>query len=297
MMKQYPVHTIQSATNETIAYRQCGSKGPVILLVHGNMSSSVHWQVAMEQLEDSYQVYALDLPGFGDSTYNRQLESLHDFSRDVTSFVEKLDLQKVHVLGWSTGGGIVLESAADIPERYEKIFLLDSVGIKGYPMYKKDESFQPILTERIYTREEIAKDPIQVAPILNAYATGNKDFMRAVWNAAIYNLKQPSEEDYEIYLDAIFKQRNLVDVDVALTTFNMSHEHNGVVEGTGRIDLVQSPIVVMHGISDLVVPLSDSTYLGDLLKDQAELVVFENVGHSVLTDNLKLFIDTLIQRI
>ena len=121
--------------------------------------------------------------------------------------------------------------------------------------------------------------------------------MRAVWNAAIYNLKQPSEEDYEIYLDAIFKQRNLVDVDVALTTFNMSHEHNGVVEGTGRIDLVQSPIVVMHGINDLVVPLSDSTYLGDLLKDQAELVVFENVGHSVLTDNLKLFIDTLIQRI
>lgn len=296
-MKQYPVKTIQLDTKETIAYRQSGNEGPVVLLVHGNMSSSVHWQVLMERLEDKYQVYALDLVGFGDSTYNRVLTSLHDFSRDVTNFIEKLDLNQVHLVGWSTGGGIVLETAADIPSRIEKVFLLDSVGLKGYPMFKKDENFQPILTERIYTREDIEIDPVQVLPILNAYRNFDREFMKMVWNATIYHLNQPSSEDYEIYLDAIFKQRNLVDVDVALTIFNMTHEHNGVVDGSGRIDLVKAPIVVMHGDKDIVVPLTDSQYTSEVLKDQGELVIFENVGHSVLTDNLDLLVNTLVQRI
>lgn len=296
-MKHYPVHTIDLGTNETVAYRQAGDKGPVVLLVHGNMSSSVHYQVVMEKLENNYQVYALDLVGFGDTTYNRQLESLHDFSKEVTAFIEKLDLHDVNIVGWSTGGGIVLETAADIPERIAKVFLLDSVGLKGYPMFKKGPDYQPILTERIYTREEIAVDPVQVLPILNAYETNNRDLMKMVWNAAIYNLNQPSPEDYETYLDAIFKQRNLVDVDVALATFNMTNESNGVVEGSNRIELVKAPIVIMHGKEDLVVPLNDSIAAHELLENQSELVVFDNVGHSVITDNLDLFIETLTTRI
>lgn len=296
-MKQYEVKFIDLPTGETIAYRQTGTKGPVVLLVHGNMSSSVHYQILMERLEDNYRVYAMDLPGFGDSTYNRTLESLHDFSRDVSGFVDALSLRDVNVVGWSTGGGIILESAADHPEVYSKVFLLDSVGLLGYPMYKKDETGQPILTERIYKREDIAVDPVQVLPILNAYETDNKDLMRMVWDAGIYNLNKPSEEDYEIYLDAIFKQRNLVDVDVALTIFNMTHEHNGVVEGSGRIDLVKAPVVIMHGAQDLIVPLADSQKAKEVLGDQAELVVFENVGHSALTDNLDLLVETITSRI
>lgn len=296
-MKQFPVQVIKLDTNETIAYRQSGDTGPVVLLVHGNMSSSVHWQVLMEKLEDDYQVYAMDLVGFGDSTYNRSLDSLHDFSKDVTNFIEKLNLTDVHLVGWSTGGGIVLETAADIPEKIKQVFLLDSVGLMGYPMFKKDVNLQPILSERIYKREDIAVDPVQVLPILNAYQNNDRDFMKMVWNMTIYNLNQPNDEDYEIYLDAIFKQRNLVDVDVALANFNMSHQHNGVIEGSGRIDLVKAPVVIMHGDKDITVPLSDSEYTHSVLKDQSELVVFENVGHSVLTDDLDLLVDTLVSRI
>lgn len=296
-MKQFPVQVIKLDTNETIAYRQSGDTGPVVLLVHGNMSSSVHWQVLMEKLEDDYQVYAMDLVGFGDSTYNRTLDSLHDFSKDVTNFIEKLNLTDVHLVGWSTGGGIVLETAADIPEKIKQVFLLDSVGLMGYPMFKKDVNLQPILSERIYKREDIAVDPVQVLPILNAYQNNDRDFMKMVWNMTIYNLNQPNDEDYEIYLDAIFKQRNLVDVDVALANFNMSHQHNGVIEGSGRIDLVKAPVVIMHGDKDITVPLSNSEYTHSVLKDQSELVVFENVGHSVLTDDLDLLVDTLVSRI
>lgn len=296
-MKHYPVHTIELNTHETMAYRQAGDHGPCVVLVHGNMSSSVHYQVLMEKLEKDYRVYAIDLVGFGDTTYHREINSLHDFSKDLTAFIEALNLKDIYLMGWSTGGGIVLETAADIPERITKVFLLDSVGLKGYPMYKKDEKFQPDLNHRLQTKEEIKADPVQVVPVLAAYETNNRDLLRLIWNSAIYNLNEPSPQDYEDYLDAIFKQRNLVDVDYALVHFNMTHEHNGVAEGSGRIDKVECPVVIMHGREDLVVPLSDSLQAKDVLGEQAELVIFDHVGHSALTDNLELLVQTLVNRI
>jgi len=292
-MKQYPVQYLNLENGETIAYRKSGNKGDIVVLVHGNMSSSVHFQEVIEQLENDYQVYALDLRGFGDSSYKKTLNSLHDFAEDVVLFINQLDLDNFNLLGWSTGGGIVLEVAADLKQRVKKVFLLDSVGIKGYPMFKKDENGQPILTELITTKKEIEADPVQVAPILQAYATNNKDVMRAVWNALIYNLKQPSEKDYEIYLDAIFKQRNLVDVDYSLVHFNMTNDHNGINKGSGRMDLITAPIVIMHGRKDLVVPFSFAEEMKQYFKDRATLEVFEEAGHSVLTDDLPLFINTL----
>lgn len=292
-MKQYPVQFVNLSNGETIAYRQAGNTGETILLIHGNMSSSVHFQVAIEQLENEYQVYALDLRGFGDSSYTKPLNSLHDFAIDVKLFIEALKLENISILGWSTGGGIALEVAADIQDKIKKVFLLDSVGIKGYPMFKKDPNGQPILSQQLSSREDIASDPVQVAPILYAYANNQRDILKAIWNAVIYNIKQPNEKDYELYLDAIFKQRNLVDVDYSLVHFNMTHDSNGVEEGSGRMDLIKAPIIIMHGQKDYVVPMSFAEEMKAYFKDRATLIKFENAGHSILTDDLDLFIKTL----
>lgn len=296
-MKQYEVKTFQSETGETIAYRETNTSGETVLLVHGNMSSSVHVQPLMETLESQFNVLALDLPGFGDSSYKRQLESLLDFSRDVLSFIEYKGLEAINILGWSTGGGIALEVAAEIPEKIEKVFLLNSVGLQGYKMYKKDENFQEVLTERIYKREDIENDPVQVMPVLQAYESGNRDLLIQIWDAAIYNLNKPNVEEYGIYMDAVMKQRNLVDVDVALTQFNILHESNGVVEGSGRIDKVKAPIIIIHGEQDFVVPVQDAYDTKEAFGEQAELVVVEGVGHSILTDDLEQLTKIITEQI
>ncbi len=233
-MKDFSVKYMDLSTGERLAYREAGQGDKVIVLIHGNMSSSVHYQPLMELLEKEYKVYAPDMVGFGDSSYNRKLESLYDFSRDIKEFIEKLDLKDINIMGWSTGGGVALEIAADIPERVKKVFLQSSVGIQGYPMFRKDEEGKPIMTDRIFKREDIEVDPVQVVPALQAYKAMNKEYFKYIWNLTIYNKVQPTEEDYEAYLDAILKQRNLVDVDVALCAFNMTNDNNGVVDGSGR---------------------------------------------------------------
>lgn len=292
-MKNYPVHTLQLSNGETLAYRTAGSKGDVIVLVHGNMSSSVHFQTTMEQLENEYQVYAVDLRGFGDSSYHHELNCLRDFAEDIEEFVKLLDLRNFTILGWSTGGGIVLELAADMPERIKKIVLLDSVGVKGFPLFKKGPDYQPILTQMHDSKASIALDPVQVLPILNAYANRDKATLKAIWNAVIYNLRQPSEEDYELYLEAMLKQRNLVDVDYSLLKFNITHDASLSSPGSGRIDLISAPIVILQGLKDYVVPYDQAVEMKKYFGDQAKLITFEEAGHSVITDDLDLFIKTL----
>ena len=291
-MKNYELKTLVLSNGETIAYREAGKGSKTVILVHGNMSSSVHFQTTMEALENEYKVYAVDMRGFGDSSYNNELNSLRDFSEDIQLWVKALDLKDFNILGWSTGGGVVLELAADMPERVKKVFLLDSVGIKGYPMFKKDEKGQPILTQLITTKEEIKVDPVQVLPILTAYATRNKDLLKMIWNAVIYNTVQPNEEDYDAYLEAMLKQRNLVDVDYSLVHFNMTSDTNLIGLGSGRMALVKAPIVILHGKNDYVVPFNQAEEMKQYFGEQAVLIPFEG-GHSLPTDCFDQYISVL----
>ena len=64
-------------------------------------------------------------------------------------------------------------------------------------------------------------DPVNVFPIYNALKNNDYAFMKYIWDALIYNVQKPNNEDYDMYLKESLKQRNIVDVDFALTTFNM----------------------------------------------------------------------------
>jgi pimeloyl-ACP methyl ester carboxylesterase len=92
-MKHYPIHFHTCANGETIAYRTAGDKGPIVVLVHGNMSSSVHWQTTMEQLENDYQLIVPDMRGFGDSSYHSELNSLLDFGSDLLDLLNALKVE------------------------------------------------------------------------------------------------------------------------------------------------------------------------------------------------------------
>ena len=284
-MKDCGVKSVLLHNGETIAYREAGKGEQTLVLLHGNMSSSLFFDTLMEQMKANFRLIAFDMRGFGDSSYKRPITSLLCLAEDTVQAAEVLGLQRFAVLGWSTGGGVALEMAACRPDLVDKVILVNSVSLTGYPMFKKEADGQPKLTERIATREEVAADPVQVLPILHAYATGNKELLRTVWNALIYHEVQPHPERYESYLEAMLKQRNLVDVDYALITFNMTDRHNGVAAGTGRVSRVQAPVLVVQGENDRVVPPAWASETAARLGDKATLARLPGVGHSPFTDN------------
>lgn len=293
-MSTIMLNSIALPNGETMGYRKVGEGNKVLVLAHGNMSTSKHWDTVMENMPSEYTTYAIDMRGFGISTYNTRANSLRDFSEDLKLFVEAMGLKKFYLAGWSTGGGVAMYFTIDYPEYVEKLILVESVGIKGYPIFKKDSAGQPIIGEFLKTKEEIESDPVQVAPILNAYRDKNKVLLRAVWDSAIYLFGKPTEERYEEYLEAMLTQRNLVDIDYSLVHFNISDEHNGVVEGSGEVHKIKAPTLVMQGKNDLVVPMNMGIEIAEVIGENAKLELLDNGGHAPMTDDLDRFMKLML---
>jgi len=293
MQRESTVESIALANGEVLAFRVVGQGSKTVVLLHGNMSSAQHYDLLLESLADDYKLYAFDLRGFGDSSYSTEITSLQDLAADIAEATRLLSLARIAVVGWSTGGGVALELAALHPQLVEKVVLIDSVGTKGYPMYRKDAFGQPILGEQLKTKADIANDAVQVLPILQAYKTKDRAFLRFIWDALIYTRNKPDSERYERYIDGMLKQQNLVDIDYALVTFNMTGTDNGVVMGSNRLKQIISPVLIVHGEDDLVVPVAESMATASLLGSKATLVIIPACGHSPLTDNLPALLEAM----
>ncbi|GAB3274414.1 alpha/beta hydrolase [Sinomonas notoginsengisoli] len=90
---------------------------PAVVFVHGNVSSSLFWQQAMLDLPPGFRAVAVDLRGFGGSEVLPvdARRGLSDYSDDLAAVVETLGLGVPHLVGWSMGGGVVLQYALDHP--------------------------------------------------------------------------------------------------------------------------------------------------------------------------------------
>lgn len=87
------------------------------MLVQGNVSSSLFWQELILALPDDLRVVAVDLRGFGDSEAPPvdATRGVRDFSDDVHTALTALGLGAAHLVGWSLGGGVVMQYALEQP--------------------------------------------------------------------------------------------------------------------------------------------------------------------------------------
>ncbi|MET9067339.1 alpha/beta fold hydrolase [Streptosporangium sandarakinum] len=108
--------------------------GEPVLFVHGNVSSSVFWRETMLALPGDYRPLAVDLRGFGESDPAPidATRGLRDFSDDVLALVDALDLSGVHLVGWSMGGGVVLQALRDRPSAVRSVTLVNPVSPYGF---------------------------------------------------------------------------------------------------------------------------------------------------------------------
>ena len=284
-----PVESVALPTGETVTYRHREGDTPLLLL-HGNMTSSKHWDLVLDAIDERFDCYAMDMRGFGGSTYESPVDSIADFDEDVGPFADAVGLDSFHLWGWSTGGGVAMTFAARHPDRVERLVLMAPVGTRGYPIHRKDEQGQPT-DDLLTTREEIAADPTLV-PLVTAHETEDRETFKAVWNQLIYTDERPEDDLYDDYVDDMLTQRNLVDVYHALAHFNVSDEATGYGEGSGLASEITHPTLLVHGDRDQVIPreMVEQT-LADL--PNAEFVELADCGHSPPVDALDDLLDAV----
>lgn len=94
-----------------INYYHQGQGGITLLFLHGWCINSTYWENQLSHFSNNYNVYALDLPGFGKSTAKRENWTIEEYAKDINEFIETLDLKNIVIVGHSMAGEIMIQAA------------------------------------------------------------------------------------------------------------------------------------------------------------------------------------------
>src|SRR4051794_1626204 len=81
-------------------YRVAGS-GPPVVLIHGMLNSSRHWEPVATRLADRYTVIAPDLIGHGDSATPRGDYSLGAHAATIRDLLTAIGVERASIVGHS----------------------------------------------------------------------------------------------------------------------------------------------------------------------------------------------------
>ncbi len=118
-----------------IAFNQSGTGESTVIFLHGWRSQKEVWdsvcrRIVRQLAEEnrSFKLYALDLPGFGESPAPQTPWTVGDYAETVKGFIEKLELKNVILVGHSFGGRVGIKLASKYPSIVSKLVLVDSAG-------------------------------------------------------------------------------------------------------------------------------------------------------------------------
>ena len=157
-----PVSGAVQVNGASIWYAMFGSGLPVVLL-HGGLANSNYWGNQILALAQNYQVIVIDSRGHGRSTRSAAPFGYELMASDVLGMMDKLNLQKAAIVGWSDGAIIGLSLAMNHPDRVARLF---AFAANSDPSGVKDVDKSPVFTEFIARGE---KEYQALSPTPNGY--------------------------------------------------------------------------------------------------------------------------------
>lgn len=114
----------------TVHYEVAG-EGPAVVLIHGLSGSGRWWAYNVPALAQRYQVYNVDVVGFGRSRGQRLV--LREAGGWLTEWMQLTGILQTHLVGHSMGGYIAAEVAATAPEMVRRLVLVDALVLPMAP--------------------------------------------------------------------------------------------------------------------------------------------------------------------
>ncbi len=110
-----------------VRYQVAGQGEPVVL-VHGLSGSTRWWRLTLPVLARRYQVYLVDLPGFGAMARNGRF-ALAEAADWLVYWMRAVHLGQADIIGHSMGGYIALLVASLHPEAVRRLIVVDAAGV------------------------------------------------------------------------------------------------------------------------------------------------------------------------
>jgi pimeloyl-ACP methyl ester carboxylesterase len=215
--------------------------GPAVLLLHG-WGASKELMAPISQRLQGYRVVAPDLPGFGATPPPPQAWGVDEYAGWVLALLDRLGIERAHIVSHSNGGRVAIALAAAHPERVGRLVLADSAGIRprhGFAHWWRVRTFKLL---RAAAHSRWLPPAIREAAGRRAAARGSEDYRAASGT-----------------LRASMVRLVNADMRAALSRLTVA-------------------TLLIWGERDVDTPLSDARTMEKLIPDSG-LVVFEGCGH------------------
>ncbi|QID16942.1 acetoin dehydrogenase dihydrolipoyllysine-residue acetyltransferase subunit [Nitrogeniibacter mangrovi] len=231
-----------------IRYLKRGEGDQTLILIHGFGGDLNNWLFNHEPLAAGRTVYALDLPGHGESAKDVGDGSVDTLAKTVLGFMDALDIGSAHLAGHSMGGAVSLAIAEAAPARVDSLTLICSAGlgeeingayIDGFVAAKDRRALKPLLTQLFSDASLVTRQLV----------------------------------------DDMLKYKRLEGVDTALATIAGAAFKDGRQQSvrSGVLSALGKPVLVIWGESDQIIPVAHAPASGGQVRTE----VLPGQGHMV----------------
>jgi len=169
-----------------VAYRRKGS-GPPTVFLHGAGGTRM-WLPFYERMSGSVDFVAPEHPGFGDTPAVEWLEGFDDLVLHYRDVFDALELDRIHLIGFSLGGWIAANLAIFYPERLRSLTLVAPAGLRMPEAPMTDFLRMPpeqipdiLFNGRTEDYLEFLPDPHDIDAAIRGYGEAST-FARLAWN-------------------------------------------------------------------------------------------------------------------
>lgn len=251
--------TYVDVKNTKYAYRAFGKQAgvPLIFLQHftGTMDN---WDPAITNaMAQNRYVILFNNKGVA-SSEGKTPGSVSEMAKDAIDFIEALGYEQVDLLGFSLGGFIAQEIAANRPSLVRKLILAGT---------------GPIGSEGITQLEAVINEGVKDGPenaLINLFFTKSEEGISA--GRAFMKRLGLRTTDRDIPASGITISTQ------AEAIINYGYQQNN---GHQQLAAIKHPVLIVNGTSDLIVPTINSFTLSQHLLN-SKLVIWSNAGHGGL---------------
>ncbi|WP_372999158.1 alpha/beta fold hydrolase [Marinobacter sp.] len=231
--------------------------GDTIVMIHGFGANKDNWTRLAGHLTDDFNVYAIDLPGHGDSSKPLDIGyRLEDQAGYVARILDALSVNDAHIMGNSMGGAITALYAANHPDKVKSAVLFDPAGILDYESELVDlvmEGDNPLIPKKRGDFERLMEFALEKEPFVPWPIMGVME-ERAIAN------REVNEVIFAAIRDAGFEQ----DFRDAITR-------------------IRAPVLIIWGKEDRVINYRNGEVFAEAIPD-ARLELMEGIGHAPMVE-------------
>jgi pimeloyl-ACP methyl ester carboxylesterase len=233
---------------------QATGKGQPLALVMGLGCSSAMWFRLSPRLAKRYRVIVLDNRGVGRTKADADIHTIPEMAHDLAAVLDAAGEDSAHVFGFSMGGMIAQEFALHYPNRVRSL-ILGGTSCGGLRAVKAQAS----VLELLFSRVDMT--PQQSLEVMVPY---------------IYDAATP---------------RSMIEQDLGVRLADYPSPRGYIAQLKGlsqwasypRLGNVRAPTLVLHGVSDRLIPPQNAHILADAIGG-ARLELLEQASHMFQTD-------------